>query len=168
MRTPALVSVEEYLSTDYSPDCDYVDGKVLERNMGEYDHARLQAALTAHLFNRRKELGIHVVTEQRVQVRLNRFRVPDICVVAGPEPDEQILTRPPFLCIEILSPEDRMERMQERIADYFAFGVRYAWLINPRTRQAWICTPGFMREAADGILRTEDPKICVPLAGLFS
>jgi hypothetical protein len=39
------ISVEEYLSTSYRPDCDYVDGLVEERNLGEYDHAAVQSAL---------------------------------------------------------------------------------------------------------------------------
>jgi hypothetical protein len=36
MATGALVSVDEYLSTSYDPDCDYVDGVVEERNVGRY------------------------------------------------------------------------------------------------------------------------------------
>jgi hypothetical protein len=45
MGTATLVSVSEYLLTDYSPDCDYVDGEVQERNCGEQDHSRTQALL---------------------------------------------------------------------------------------------------------------------------
>lgn len=37
--TPLLIPVEEYLSTAYRPDCDYVDGEVLERNVGETPHS---------------------------------------------------------------------------------------------------------------------------------
>jgi len=36
------VSVEEYLNTSYRPDCDYLEGELLERNVGEWDHSRLQ------------------------------------------------------------------------------------------------------------------------------
>ena len=43
MATSTLISVAEYLSTSYRPDCDYVDGEVQERNLGEYDHANIQA-----------------------------------------------------------------------------------------------------------------------------
>jgi hypothetical protein len=32
------VTVAEYLRTVYEPDCDYVDGRVEERNVGEFDH----------------------------------------------------------------------------------------------------------------------------------
>ncbi len=106
--------MEEYLSTSYRPDCDYVDGQVLERNFGEYDHSRLQTAVAMCLWARRTQWGIEVLVEHRVQVKPNRFRIPDVCVILG-KPGEQILTKPPFICIEVLSPEDRMIRMEERI-----------------------------------------------------
>jgi hypothetical protein len=32
MEAGTLVSVEEYLSTVYEPDCEYLDGELLERN----------------------------------------------------------------------------------------------------------------------------------------
>src|SRR6266513_5057572 len=89
MQSGTLVSVEEYLNTSYSPDCEYVEGKILERNLGEFDHSRLQTLLTGYLLNREKEWGILAVTEQRVQVKRDRFRVPDICVLAGGLPSEQ-------------------------------------------------------------------------------
>src|SRR5216684_3733424 len=126
-RSGTLISVEEYLATSYEPDCDYVDGRIEERNLGELDHSSLQTAVAAYFFARRKQWNITVVVEQRVQVSPTRFRVPDVCVVLG-EPDGQIFRLPPFLCIEILSPEDRMKRVQERIDDYLAMGVPYVWV----------------------------------------
>ena len=168
MPAGTLISVSEYLSTSYDPDCDYVDGVVLERNLGEKDHSKLQKKLMLYLGNREDQWGIHVFPEQRVQVSHTRFRVPDICVVAGAEPNEQIFTRPPVLCIEILSPEDAMTRMQERIDDYLTFGVPHVWVLDPRTKRAYDYTPAGMREAKDGVLRTERPGIAVPLAEVFS
>ena len=99
--TRTLVSVEEYLHTDYEPDCDYVDGILVERNVGEKDHAKLQKRLLLYFEERCKQWNIFAIQELRVQVARTRYRVPDICVVLGPEPDEQILTKPPFLCIEV-------------------------------------------------------------------
>src|SRR5580693_8603432 len=133
MSTSTLVPLAEYLNTSYRPDCDYLEGELLERNVGEWDHARLQMLLSNYLFIREMKLGILVVPEQRVQVKARRFRVPDIAVLAGPRPAGGIITEPPFLCVEILSPRDRVVEMQERIADYLNFGVRYVWLIDPRT-----------------------------------
>jgi Uma2 family endonuclease len=161
------IPVEEYRSTVYRPDCDYVDGMLVERNVGEKDHAKLQKALLLYLDSRRREWNIFVIQEQRVQVSPSRFRVPDLCVVAGPEPDEQVFTEPPFLCVEVLSPEDRVSRMQEKIGDYLSFGVSYVWLIDPQTRKAWVYTSESIREVRDGWLRTESPDIAVPLDALF-
>ena len=167
MGTATLVPVSEYLSTDYSPDCEYVDGELEERNMGEKDHGNAQKRLLLYLGNREKQLGIRVFLEQRIQLSPTRFRVPDICVVVGPEPEEQIFTQPPFLCIEILSPEDRMSRMQEKIADYLGFGVRYVWLVNPQSKRAYVYTSEGMTEVKDGVLRTREPEIAVPLEEVF-
>jgi hypothetical protein len=94
MASRTLISVEEYLRTSYRPDCDYVDGEVLERNVGETDHSWLQTMLSAYLVARRAQWGITVLVEQRVQVTESHFRVPDICVLLGPKPTEQVLTKP--------------------------------------------------------------------------
>ncbi len=115
MATGPLVTIHEYLSTSYRPDCDYVDGTFPERHLGDYDHARLQGAVLYCHFNRRKEWGIDVVPEQRVQVAATRFRVPDVCVIADAGQPEQIFRTPPLICIEILSKDDRLSEMQERV-----------------------------------------------------
>jgi Uma2 family endonuclease len=166
MAVAELVSVEEYLSTDYSPDCDYVDGVLEDRNVGEKDHSKLQRDLTVHLYARCKELGLHLFPEQRIQVTSTRFRVPDLCVTIG-EPEEQIFTTAPFLCIEVLSPEDRMSRVLVKIADYLGMGVRFVWLIDSRKRKATIYTATESSPVEDGILRTQNPDLLVPLADLF-
>jgi Uma2 family endonuclease len=166
--TRSLTSIEEYLTSVYQPDCDYVDGEVLERNRGERDHAWLQAALAAYFFTRRKEWNITVLPEMRVQVKPTRFRIPDICVVLG-DTEEQILTQPPFLCVEILSPEDRWVRVKERINDFLAMGVPYVWVIDSQTRQAYIATPAEgLREVKDGVLKTTNPAFQVSLTELLS
>ena len=165
MAAGTLISLDEYLHTIYDPDCDYVDGEVQERNLGENDHAYLQTAIAIFLGGRQKELGIYVVVEQRVQVSPTRFRVPDICVVLGGRPKERIFRTPPFICIEILSPEDRLSRVQEKMGDYLNFGVPYVFLLNPETRKVYRWTREGMLEVNE--LRTEQPEIVVPLADLF-
>jgi Uma2 family endonuclease len=165
MATGSLVSIHEYLSTSYRPDCDYVDGVVLERNLGEYDHSRLQGEVFAYYHARRKRWRIRPVPEQRLQVSPTRFRVPDVCVIVDEGPPEQIFRTPPLICIEILSKDDRVSAMQERIDDYLKFGVRYVWIIDPARRKAWHCTAEGMREVAE--FRTDQPETLVPLAELF-
>ena len=79
----------------------------------------------------------------------------------------QIFTSPPHLCIEILSKDDTMVYMQEKIDDYLCFGVPYVWIINPRLRKGYVATKSGIVEAASGILETSDPEIRVPVEELF-
>jgi len=168
MKPEAYVSVQEYLKTAYDPDCNYVDGEVQERNVGERDHSELQRELIYFFRHRQQQLKLFVFPEQRVQVSTSRFRVPDLCVYVGAKPTEQVFRTPPFICIEILSPEDRMERIQQSIDDYLNFGVSYVWVVNPRNRRAWSYSKTGSTEILDGILRTEGPALEIPLAEIYA
>lgn len=137
MATALHIPVEEYLRTVYRPDCDYVDGEILERNLGEQTHSLIQKVLAAIFYVNRKQWDLRSLTEQRVQVNAHRFRIPDVCLVRSSDPIEPILLTPPVLCIEVLSPEDRFQRTQQRVREYQEMGVEHNWVIDPETRQIW-------------------------------
>src|SRR5258708_24665281 len=164
MVPTTLVSVEEYLNTDYSPDCDYVDGVLEDRNVGQQKHAKVQTRIVVFLSQLFQALGALVVVEQRIKVSATRYRVPDVCVVFGADPEEAVITTPPFLCVEVLSPDDRMVRMNEKVKDYLAMGVRYVWVIDPYVGTAWAHTSGASFEVTDGVMRTKNPDIEMPLS----
>jgi Uma2 family endonuclease len=167
MGAATLVSVEEYLSTSYSPDREYLDGRIVERNLGEKTHSSIQGNVFGWFWDRRRELPLRAFPEQRVQVSPTRFRIPDVTVVKTSQFQGEIFTNPPHLCIEILSKNDTMEYMQEKIDDYLRFGVPYIWIINPRLRKGYVATKAGIVEAASGILETRDPDIFVPVAELL-
>jgi Uma2 family endonuclease len=167
MGAATLVSIEDYLSTSYYPDREYLDGRIVERNLGELTHNRIQRRLIVYFDLRSKELGIEVIPEQRVQVSPTRFRVPDATVVKSSLTIGEIFTAPPHLCIEILSKDDTLDYMQEKIDDYLRFGVPHIWIINPRLRKGYVATKAGMVEAESGVLTTSDPDIQVPVAELF-
>jgi len=112
-------------------------------------------------------LGSVVLPEQRVQVKAARFRIPDICLLPADAPDEQIITHPPLACIEILSREDTMTRLVERLDDDLNMGVPNIWIIDPLTRRGYRYTSEGFLEAKDGVLRTSRSDIALPLASLF-
>jgi len=157
-----MISVEEYLRTSYRPDCDYVDGVVVERNLGEFEHSSTQREILFFLGEHYPQLRKRLLPEQRVQVKSTRFRIPDVCVLAEGAPRQKIISVPPVLCIEILSPEDTMARIMERVKDYFAMGVPICWIVDPIGRKGWTATPGRLDEATDGVLRADG--IEMPLA----
>jgi Uma2 family endonuclease len=167
MSTATQISVEEYLASAYHPDYDYVDGEVLERNVGEREHSYVQKRLIIILGALETSLGISVWPEVRVRISARRFRVPDLCVYRGPGPNDPVFRRPPFLCIEILSPEDRISRMEEKLKDYFLLGVELTWVIDPVRRVASIHTRTGSENVLDGYLRTPNPAIEVALNDIF-
>jgi Uma2 family endonuclease len=168
MSRTAGVSVEEYLSTSYRPDCDYVDGEVRERNVGEYPHSNLQSRLIIWFGNRERDWKIRMLPEQRIRVSAHRFRIPDACVLRRDQPIEPVITQPPLICVEILSKDDRLRDMQERVDEYLAFGVPNVWILDPVLRKAYVCTRTGFLEPESGILQAAGSPIHVPLAGIFA
>jgi Uma2 family endonuclease len=116
---------------------------------------------------RQDEWNIEVLPEQRIRVAPGRFRIPDICVISRGQRPEALFTEPPLLCIEVLSKDDTLRSMQERIDDYTAFGIPNIWVLDPVGRQAWVCNTGEFRKPEGGVLRAE-PFIHIPLTDLFA
>jgi Uma2 family endonuclease len=167
MASSTAVSVDQYLHTAYRPDCDYVDGEVIERNVGEFQHSMIQGILIRMLYECARLLPIRVVPELRMRVSPTRFRIPDICVMLKEQRPEPVLTTAPFLCVEILSPEDRMSRVIERVREYLGFGVSHVWIVDPENRTAYSYTKDERREVNDRLI-TANPEISILLAELFA
>lgn len=167
MATTALISVEEYLSTSYQDgDREFVDGAVVERNVGEYQHSDVQTAIAFWLRGHIK--AYRTVVECRLRIRTSRYRIPDVMLVEkhGPAKPGPV-TEVPFLVVEVLSPDDRAYDMRDKIADYRYLGVKYIWVVDPRAQSADIYTAEGSRTVTDGVLRTENPPIEVPFSEIF-
>jgi Uma2 family endonuclease len=166
MAAGTQISVEEYLKTVYRPDCDYVDGVIEERNLGERDHSAIQWNLAGFFYSKFRETGIRAWPEWRFQVKPTRFRVPDVVVTRG-TPAGQILTTPPLLCVEILSPEDTISRLNDRVREYLEFGVPVVWVIDPAERRVWTYRASGMQEASGDSVHLDGTDIEVPFSKIF-
>lgn len=168
MSTKVLMDVEEYLRTSFDgSDCEYLDGEVVERNMGEIPHGDIQLNLARLLRELRRTLGIRVIPEIRIQIHPRRYRVADIAVWRSDDIGNKIPTAPPFLAVEILSPEDRMVRMLPKIQEYLSIGVEWVWVIDPEEKSAITYSRQNPAGAVCEILRTENPSIEIPLETAF-
>ncbi len=165
MPAGTQVSVEEYLSTAYRPDCDYVDGVLEERNVGEWDHSSVQTQFVI-FFGRFRGTGLRAVTELRMRVRENRYRIPDVVVTRG-KPNEQVLVTPPLLCIEVLSKGDTVSQTDQRVRDYLDFGVPVVWVVDPRERRIWIHRPHGVEEASGPVITLDGTSIEIPFSEIF-
>jgi Uma2 family endonuclease len=163
------MSVEEYRHAQFDgPDRDYVDGEVLERNIGELPHARIQAEVLRGLWEFAGTLGIQVLPEVRIQVAATRFRVADVAAWRRGPIGERLPAVPPFLIAEILSPEDRVVRLQPKIQDYLSYSVEWIWVIDPDERRALSYSPGVPGGTLVDVLRTNDPDVSIPLASVLA
>lgn len=165
MATALHIPLQEYLDKSYRPDREYVDGEIRERNVGKYEHARIQALLAAWFNQHEKVWGAQVVTEQRVQVSPTRVRIPDVALLPlAAQPD--VIVEPPLLIVEILSPDDTYSDTQERAQDYRSMGVETVWIIDPKTRTGRMCTGTEWIESAR--LEVKRTPLYVDLPDLFS
>ncbi|HVN03169.1 MAG TPA: Uma2 family endonuclease [Bryobacteraceae bacterium] len=143
-----VVSEQQYLKTTCEPECEFDRGTLIKRNAGEPLHGLMIAAVSVRLHERREQSRIQVLPIQRIHMAPGQYAVPDLCVYRQPAPRDPIPAVPPFLAIEILSPEDRMSRVRKKIDEYSA-------------------SPTIRPPVKDGVLRTAAPAIEVPLADLF-
>ena len=142
-----LLSIDEYLRTSYHPDADFVDGRVEERHLGEFEHARLQYILAGIFSRYEREANIMGVIEQRLRVSASRVHICDLCLLSRTAPREAVTSTPPLLCLEILSPEDRLYRAELVLADYLAMGVPNIWLVDPIRRAAFFFDAAGLHQA---------------------
>ena len=167
MAVGTLISVDEYLRTSFDPDCDFVDGAVLERNVGKKKHGYAQLRIGAWFVQREETLRLIAMTELRLKLRPGRVRIPDVAVSELPLPDEEVYTSPPYLCVEVMSTDDTIAAMQDRLDDYLNFGVPNIWVVDPWKHRGWHITAAGWATAADGVMRTADGRVAMPLVDVL-
>jgi Uma2 family endonuclease len=164
----APLTLETYLQSSFHPDVDFVDGQIKERNLGEFDHGFLQGLIFSWFRPLRAQIGGVPVVEQRIRVSETSVRICDVAVIRTDMPREQVATRPPLVCIEIMSPEDRLSRAIKVLEDYRTFGVPNIWLIDPQERLAYWFGPGGLSQREDLILQVVGTEISMNVSELFA
>ena len=162
-----LISVEEYLSTGYEPDCEYDNGLIVERNVGEFEHSFLRIFLGTIFTNNMDAWKAYGLTEQRVQIASRKFLIPDICVLRMGDPTEGIVSHPPLIAIEIMSPEDTLRRVGNKSAEYLEFGIQHVWVIDPYARVAYLGSSKGLERVLNGELTVPGTPILIRIAELF-
>ena len=130
---PVFVPVEEYLQSSWSPDAEYIDGQIVEREstMGEDEHSAWQKALVVWFQMQAARAGIRVRPELRVQVDAHSFLIPDVTLLDRQRPIEPIATYPPVAVIEVLSPGDQVGRVMKKGERYEKMGIRTILIVDP-------------------------------------
>jgi Uma2 family endonuclease len=161
MAVTELVPVEEYMATTYEPDREYVEGRLLERYVGERDHSLLPYLIAKRLDQRE----LIPLTEFRVRLTADRFRIPDV-TAEREMPATRFLRTPPLIAVEILSREDRAGDISDKIDDYLAFGVPNVWVVDPQRRHVTVYGSHGPQLCTTQV-STGDGSIVVPLDEIF-
>lgn len=170
MSTPgrAVTTLETYLNSQYSPDCEYWDGELVERNLGEKEHSILQRTFVGIFFSMREAWRVETYPELRMQLGPARYRVPDIVITRRGHGFENILRTPPLLCIEIISPQDSLGRLREKARQYLEFGVENVWIADPYERCVYIASAAGEEKRTSGGLSILATPIHIELDHLFA
>ncbi len=159
---------------------EYVHGEWVEKGMSTgaaVVSGNVIAAIHAHV--RRLSLGrvmsddaaYHLLPDQP-----RHHRKPDVSfLAAGRLPDDKLpgggLRIPPDLAVEVVSPTDEAEKLEEKLDEYLRAGVRLVWAVYIPTRNVWAYRPdGTARlYRADADLPGDDvlPGFAVRVAELF-
>lgn len=165
--TTSHLSLEEFhrLYDGVKPNHEYWYGESIAKSMPTSLHGLFQAVLVTLLLNR----GWKPLSEVTLKMSPNAELVPDLIATRGkiqlPYP-----THPVELCIEILSPDDRLKNVLQKGKHYLDWGVSHVWIIDPVGRTAWVMTardPEGTMIGPDGKLAVgEDTEI--PMSELLS
>jgi Uma2 family endonuclease len=166
MATATQVPLSEYLHTSYEPDCEWIDGEIRERAMPDEFHSAIQFFFLEYFAKMRRELGIRVRPELRLRVAPKKYRIPDVMLLPDSAPFQPVPDTPPLLCVEVLSPDDRVGELQEKIDDYLGMGVTAIWVINPRLRKAFVIDRGAMLPVEE--LTVAGTAIRIPVHEVFA
>ncbi len=152
------LTLEEFdrLYSDKKPYYEYWDGQAIQKPMLTVLHSLLQLVL----INLLREIGLASGGEIRLKLNQNKQLLPD--VIAGGRLQHPYPTKPFAVAIEILSPDDRMQRVLRKCRFLSEQGVPYVYVFDPEDRiaQRWNHGAGTLENV--GVLESGDwPSIPV-------
>lgn len=137
-----LISVADYVARfvegGEKPACEYLDGELMPKSMGTKSHSQVQMNVGYQIRNRYPTLN--PLTELTTRLREGRFCIPDLSVEELSKPIQGRYpgpNNPVLLCVEILSPPDRLGKLFGKCEEYHKWGVPYCWVFDPERKVAW-------------------------------
>jgi Uma2 family endonuclease len=157
-----------------------VDGERRELEPRGAFETALASALACYLgpFALQHKLGLVVMgTLFVLDAQRNLKRRPDVAFVSYPRwPDDQVPRAEawdvvPDLAVEVISPTNLAEEIDEKLTDYFAAGVRLVWVLFPGSGRVYVYQSP---EQVTGLDRSDElnggdvlPGFRLPIAALF-
>jgi Uma2 family endonuclease len=135
VATKTQITSEQYLRMTFEHDAEFVHGEIVERAMPDYIHSTIQLLILLRFGSLIQSYPLYPRPELRLTIAPNVYRIPDICVFAGPQPNVDVPVDPPLVVIEILSKDDRHFDVMQKLEEYLAWGVANIWVVDPMTKR---------------------------------
>ena len=144
MATGALLTAEQYLATHFGErEPEFVHGELVHRKMPTWLHGRLQHLLSVRLH------GVGFCgTEVRMRLSDDLFRIPDLAVFVGSQPENPVPSSPPLVVVEITSPDDRHQDLLQKLEEYRVWGVAQVWVVEPELRKLLVYHAGGLSQVS--------------------
>jgi Uma2 family endonuclease len=149
-----LMTAEEFCDWVHRPEnadrwFELVRGKVIELPAPTKPHGVVCGNVAWLLGNYTFQQGQGYVASNDSGVILERdpdtVRGPDVAVYEDASTFAELHPKygevPPRLAVEVLSPNDRADRVSRKITDYLGNGVALVWLIDPEARTVTVYRP---------------------------
>lgn len=143
-----ILTIEEFLKRPYieeSPPWEYVDGVAIQKPMPKTRHSILQKRLLTAVDSHSE--AYTALPELRCTFA-GRSVVPDVAVIAWNriqvnevgEPEDNFIAAPDW-SIEILSPDQKANRVIDNLLHCIKYGCRLGWMLDPDDYSVLIVTP---------------------------
>jgi Uma2 family endonuclease len=138
-----LLTPEEFEAMPDHVRYELIDGVLRKRNLSSCTSG-IAAEIISQLRNFVRQPLIGWVTGADGGLRIfpdrpQKVLIPDVCFISHrrlPDgmPERGWIQVAPELVVEVVSPEDRDEEVNEKILDHLGAGVDLVWVVRPRTR----------------------------------
>jgi Uma2 family endonuclease len=144
-----------------------VGGQLVEKSMSPLANASAGLVTFELLKWCKTGRGGTVLPEQTIQcfpADAELVRRPDVAYF-GLEGSARVeetghVTVPPDLAVEVISPNDTIDELEEKIVEYFAAGVKMVWAVHPKFRWVRIHRPGVpLSELREADTLTAEPVL---------
>jgi Uma2 family endonuclease len=145
-----LITAEEFARMPEPHDgtlLELVRGEVVEVSRPKPRHGHICSKIDRRLgiFVEQHNLGWILVNDTGVIVERDpdTVRGPDLCFYSlerMPTIPETYSECAPELAVEVLSPDDRMTDVREKVREYLAAGVKLVWVVDPDTKSLMVYT----------------------------
>ncbi len=175
-----LVTGEELALIPGVGPCELIEGRIIRMTPTGSEHGWIEVNVGALLrdFVRVHRVGRVLGGEVGIYTRRNpdSVRAADVLFISNQRYERRdrasaYLDVAPDLVVEILSPDDSVIDLTQKLREYFALGVRLVWVVDPRARRVYAYrSVTDVREFVENTRLSGDdvlPGFTVPVSAFF-